>query len=924
MSVKPDRLKAAACAVLLASLAACGAGDPQSMVRDARVKLDQRDAASAAVMLKSALQKNPQLAEARFLLGRAALAQADHATAEAEFKRALELKYSPDEVVPQLALAIFRQGAFDRMLKEIGPIALSSPRARADVLTAIGNAHVRLGREPEAARAFGEALLLMPGHYSARLGQARMIAVKGQTREAAAAIEAVLAQAKELPEAWELKGMVQLVAGQVDDALAAWRRQLALDPDDLPARARLVSVLIDNNRLKDAGTEVAELKRRAGRLPQTAYFDALLAYRERRLEAAREAIVRLERSAPDYVPGVLLAGLIDQDLKAYQSAQARFERILASDPGHVAARRALVTVYLRTNQGARAAAAVQPLIEARPDDAEIAALAGEAFLQGGKLPRAMQEFARAAKLKPGDTGIGTRVALSHFATGNRQQGFAELESLAASQDADHRPDLTLIAARLRARDFDKALAAIDALEKKMPGSSLPANLRGAALLGKGEVELARRSFEKALQIRPDDFGVVMNLAQLDLATNAPQAALARLEAVVKKDRKNIQAALGLAELRGRLGASADEIAAGLEQTIAAVPTEPAPRIALIALRLAAGDKARALAASREAMAAMPERVEMLEVVARAHEAAGELTQAIGLMQKIATLQAGSPHPWLQMAALQARNKDFQSARQSLVRAQALAPDLAAVGQQRVAVALAAGDEAEALAVARKMQTHPAQAALGFILETDIHAGKREWDKALASARAGLKVASVWDLAVRVHAGLLSTRQNAEAAKFAEEWMKAHPEELSMPLRLAELAASRRDFVTARRHYEAALKIEPSNPVLLNNLAWVAGRLGEPDAVTIAERALKLAPQSGVIMDTLGVLLLNRGDALRALELLQKAVRFEPNTPAIRLNLARALIANGKRQEAQRELDVLAALGDRFRGQDEVAQLRKKL
>ena len=68
----------------------------------------------------------------------------------------------------------------------------------------------------------------------------------------------------------------------------------------------------------------------------------------------------------------------------------------------------------------------------------------------------------------------------------------------------------------------------------------------------------------------------------------------------------------------------------------------------------------------------------------------------------------------------------------------------------------------------------------------------------------------------------------------------------MPLRLAELAAGRRDFVTARRHYEAALKMEPTNPVLLNNLAWVAGRLGEPDAVTIAERALKLAPQSGVI------------------------------------------------------------------------------
>ena len=70
---------------------------------------------------------------------------------------------------------------------------------------------------------------------------------------------------------------------------------------------------------------------------------------------------------------------------------------------------------------------------------------------------------------------------------------------------------------------------------------------------------------------------------------------------------------------------------------------------------------------------------------------------------------------------------------------------------------------------------------------------------------------------------------------------------------------------------------PTRPWPLNNLAYaLAVRKGElREALPLAERARTLAPQSGVIADTLGWIYFISGDAGRALPLLSEAARLEP-------------------------------------------------
>ena len=69
-------------------------------------------------------------------------------------------------------------------------------------------------------------------------------------------------------------------------------------------------------------------------------------------------------------------------------------------------------------------------------------------------------------------------------------------------------------------------------------------------------------------------------------------------------------------------------------------------------------------------------------------------------------------------------------------------------------------------------------------------------------------------------------------------------------------------------YTSRSLVEPGDALLLNNLAWVAGQVNDPKALEYAERADKLAQDNPGILDTLGVLLVDKGDAKRGIDLLR--------------------------------------------------------
>ena len=78
------------------------------------------------------------------------------------------------------------------------------------------------------------------------------------------------------------------------------------------------------------------------------------------------------------------------------------------------------------------------------------------------------------------------------------------------------------------------------------------------------------------------------------------------------------------------------------------------------------------------------------------------------------------------------------------------------------------------------------------------------------------------------------------------------------------------------------------------------------------------------MDTWAMILAQRGELPKAIELQQKAVSMRPNNYGMRLALAKMYLTKGDKGQARKELDEIARAGDKFPGQDEIKRLRSEL
>ena len=99
--------------------------------------------------------------------------------------------------------------------------------------------------------------------------------------------------------------------------------------------------------------------------------------------------------------------------------------------------------------------------------------------------------------------------------------------------------------------------------------------------------------------------------------------------------------------------------------------------------------------------------------------------------------------------------------------------------------------------------------------------------------------------------------------------------------------------------QTALKLSPGQPYVLNYLgySWAVKRQHIAEARTMIEQALQAVPNDGAIIDSLGYVLLQQGQAQAAVTTLTKAVNLEPDDPTINAHLGDAYAAAGDHLQA---------------------------
>jgi putative PEP-CTERM system TPR-repeat lipoprotein len=908
----------------LSALVGCGAPSDAELIVKAKGHLDRQDFKAAIVEFKTALQTNPQSGEARYLLGRTLLAVGDPSSAVLELNKARDLKFDGNVVLPTLAQALLASGQAKKVTDGFEVITLADPNAGAALKATLARAYFDQGMPDRAQIAVSAALQLDPKNLAARLLQIRLMAGRGAFEQALGMTEAMIVDDPRQTEPWVLKGELLWVGkGDAVGGEKALRQALALDPAHVRAHEALIHLLLQKKDIAGFKSQIAALTKALPNRLETRFYRTQLALIDNDLKKAQEGLQQLLKVAPQSVDVLQLAGIIELRSGAMAQAQTHLKQAIQLAPSAGMARLLLAETQLRSGQSSQGLVTLQPLLEGPKPPAAALGLAAQAYLQDGDMAKAEAFYARAAKADPEDPKARIALAITQLAKGNAEAGFAQLESLAAADKTTY-ADMALIAARVRTNDLDAALRAVDRLQAKVPDTALPYVMRGRILRQRGDSAGARTSLETALSLDAVNFTAVSQLAAMDVAEKKPDDARKRFEALLARDPRSARARLAVVELRQRAGAKPEEIEGLLAAAISESPDEPAPRLLLVEHHLRAHRAKAAVTAAQEAVAAFPDNLLVLDALGRSQLAAGDSMQAIQTFKRIAASHATAPLPHLRLAETYVAAKDYAAAAQSLRKALDIAPKLLEAQQGLVQVLLVRKQVAEALAVAKQVQTQRPRESAGYLMEGEIQARQRSWDPAIAAFRAAFEREHSSDVAVRLHALYTTAGRPTDATRLAASWESDRPRDIGFILYLGGLAMSRKDNPAAEAYFRKVLALRPDHAVALNNVAWLMLQQGKAGATLLAERANRLAPEEPWFMDTLAATLAADKQLPKALEWQRKAVARDPEAPSLRLNFAKLLIASGDRAQARAELQKLVPLGGRFDRQDEVEALLKSL
>lgn len=909
---------------LIALLAACDGPKPDVLVASAKEYLAKEDPKAAIIQLKNALQENVNLPEARYLLGVALLRTGDAAGSEAELRKARDYKHPDDEVVPPLAEAMLALKQYRNLTDEFAGVTLPKAEAQARLQTTVATAFAVQRRPQQAREALEAALKANPTYTTARLMQVRDQSARRDFDTAITNLDAIILAAPTEHVAWKLKGDVLWYGKQqANEAMVAYRKAVELKPDFVEGHIAILDQFWAQGSLDDAEKQLDLLKKVAPNELATKFHETLLAYGKKDLKRASTLSQQLVQAAPEHVRSQLLAGEIALASNAPAQAIGPLSDAVRLAPQSIRARRMLVRAYLGAGRPAKALGILQPMLSGDKADPVTNRLAGEVYLLNGDPKKAQEYFAKAAQQDPKSTRARISLALVRMADSNEDWARGDLQQIALA-DKGVTADLALISSFLARRDFDKALKAIDAMEKKQPEKPQAAMLRARVLLAKKDFAGARKSFERALALDSAHFSAVAGLAALDLFDKKPDDARKRLEVALALHPKDPQALVALAELRERTGGSKEEVAGLFARAVTANPTEKQSHLMLVEFHMRNQDYKLAVAAAQGAVVAIPDSPELLDALGLAQQASGDNNQALTSFGKLASLQPESVLPLMRLANVQMASGNKDAAASSLRKALSLKPDLMDAQRGLINLAMEATNYTEALAVARNVQKQRPKDVAGHVFEGDIAAAQKKWDVALNAYRQGLKIMPAPILAIKIHSVLGASGKANEADRFAASWLKEQPKDISLRLYLGDQADARGDLATAEKMYASVVEIQPQNALALNNLAWVTGKQGKDSAIVIAEKAVALDPRQAAYLDTLAMLLLKKNDYAKALEWQNKAVLLQPQAPLFRLNLAKILILSGRKDLARKELGALVVLGDKFGGQPEVESLLKGL
>jgi len=898
---------------------------------DALTRFEKQDTTGAIIQLKNALQIDKNMLSVQMLLGKALLQNGDVVAAEVAFNEALRLGVNRAEVVVSLAQAYLAQGKQSQVLSQtLFAVAGLPPDVQLQVWLLKAAASADTGDLRAALKAVDEARLLDARSTAPWLAEVPVRIRAKQFKEAEAAVVRALELTPNSAEAWYQKGSVAHVSGNLTASLVAYDQTLKLDPKHLEARVARAGLYLDLNRFADAQADIDTLLRNSPSEPRVAYMQALLAERNKQPEVAQKALKNitalLDPVPIDFIryrPQLLmLNGLAHYGLNEPEKAKQAleyFQKVQGSTP----VAKLLAQIYLAESNTDHAIDLLEAYLRVNSADGQAMTMLAGALMSKGQNAKAATLMQQALQTQDRPEFRST-LGMSLIRSGQAGSGMAELEAAFKKDPRQTQAATALIGLYLRSNQAAKAVILAETLVKQQPNNAGFHNLLGMARGQSGKVAESKAAFEKAIALDSAFVQPKLNLARVEIATQAFDAAAARLGAILKNDEKNTDAMAEMASLSLRRGQETEaqrwlEKAADLSG-----PRDTRWALALSDYLLRRGQPGPALEAVKKAGAKAPDDLLVLMAYARAQIANGDTMGAKSSLTTATRVAAYNPAQQVEIALVQMTAKNWAGASYSLDKALSTSANYLPAMALMSEVELLQGEPTKAEQRAREIVARYPKRAVGPGLLGDVAQSRGQTSQALEFYKRAHQLEPSTGSFLKLFGALSSQDSGKSALQLAQGWVKAHPKDVVGQKTLASAYARDGQFAAAKTTFETLLKLTPDDSDALNNLANVLLRLKDPGAIAMAELAVAKAPANYNAIDTLGWALFQAGQIDRALQLLRDARLRQPTSPEIRYHLAAVLAKIGRNNEAREELEAALKYDQGFDGAKEAQALLKTL
>ena len=912
---------------LIVVISACSENlNEEEMLKQSEVYLENKEYRSAIIGLKKLLQKNNGNVKARYFLGLAHLELGDAVSAEKEFNRAKKLGMGNLEITLYIGKALLLQRKNQEALDLLQLNSSLSRIDKAAILVLRGEAYLQTREFDRARDSFHAASVFDSSLSEPLVGQAKILVQQYKLDDASVYLDKAVQMKSSDKEALILRAEISKLKGNFPQAEIEFNHALQQDKAKniteykFRVLAGLVSSQIPQKKLDAASLEINKLVKAWPTHPQVIYLQGWLAFQKQDFELANTMLLDVQKIASNHMQSLLLLGAANYALKQYEQANIHLTRFVSNVPGHAQATKLLASTKLKLNQPEKAMKILQS--DVNTSDKELIMMAGKAAALIGKTNAHVEWLKKLDKSEPDNVPIKTELAKAYLQQGSIDKAIAELESIQGTTQNSDNPDLLLIYVQLRAGAFDKARKLAKIMLKNNPNKPAVHAVVGEVESIAGKPALAREHFKNALKLDKNHTTSLISIARLDIKAGKLNEAAKLFDQILFNDKKSIVAMLGHAEIAQKRS-QVNTSLSWLEKARAADARAVLPRNILARHYLSVKNSGLALVVTEELNALQPEAAMSLLLLGRAQLLSGQRQKAVNSFKKLVSKSPSSPDSYVELATAQFSVGDIKSARNSLLKS------LGLDGKHLKAKTMLANLENKrkeynkALELVSEIKKEHSDKSAGYHIEGEILVQQKRFKLAQkAFLKANEKEPSAL-IMIKLSKAYSSAGEEIKAITVLNKGIAAFPDNNGLRITLATRYQLQGNMKAAERHYIKVLEHEPSNVIVLNNMATILADHDPEKALSYARQAYKLIPKNMAVADTYGWLLVTQNQLKDGLNVLTQAASYGDN-PTVKYHFAVALVKNANRGKAREVLNALVDSGIKFPEQKQARKLLASL